>query len=113
MPDPPDYTREYRDRIRPEINRQWRKVLLSFIGCVLLLIIVSKILEYFSLPDKLIFLLFFPCAAFYLHQIFSFKNITCPHCGKPLFVLLSLRGRPLLFKSHVSKRCPHCSARFR
>jgi hypothetical protein len=113
MSDPLDYTQEYRDRIRPEINRRLKRVFLSFIGCVLLLIVASKILDYFGLPDKLIFVLFFPCAGFYLHQIFSFKNIRCPHCNKPLLTLANIGKIPLISKSYVGKHCPHCPAKLR
>lgn len=113
MSEPLDYTKEYRDRIRPEINRHLKRVLLSFIGCVLLLIISSKMLNYFNLPDKLIFILFFLCGAFYLHEIFSFKNIKCPSCKKPLFSLISIGKIPLISRSYVGKHCPHCGAKLR
>ena len=113
MSDRLDYTEEYRDRIRPEINKRLKRVFFSLIVCVLLLIVASKILGYYGLPDKLIFLLFFPCAFFYLYQIFSFKNIKCPHCQRPLFTLLSIGRIPLFSKSNVSKHCLHCKAKLR
>lgn len=113
MSNPLDYTEEYRNRIRPEINRRLKKFFLSLIGCVLLLVAASKILDYFNLPDKLIFILFFPCAVFYLHQISSFRNIKCPHCKKSLLTLLSIGKVPLISKGYVSKHCPHCEAKLR
>ena len=113
MSDPLDYTDVYREKVRPEINRRLKRLLLSFVGCVLLLISFSKFLDYFALPDKLIFFLFFPCAAFYLYEIFSFKNISCPNCGKALFTLANIGDIPLISRSYVSKYCPHCGAKLR
>ena len=113
MADLLDYTEEYKKRVRPEINRRLKKVFLYLVGCVAFLYIASLILDYFKLPDKLIFILFFPCAFFYLYQIFAFKNIKCPNCSKSLFTLLSMGKVPIIFKGHVSLRCPHCGAKLR
>ncbi len=110
---PPDYTDEYKNKIRPEINRRLRNLLLSFIGCVIFLIATSAVLDYFGLPDKLIFILFFACAAFYLYQINCFTNIKCPNCKKSLFVLSYIRKTPLTYKGYVSKHCTHCGVRLR
>lgn len=113
MPDSLDYTDVYREKIRPEINRRLKRLLLSLVGCVVLLIAFSILLDCFALPDKLIFLLFFPCAAFYLYEIFSFRNIRCPNCNEPLFSLANIGDIPLIPRSYVSKHCPHCGARLR
>jgi len=113
MPDSLDYTDVYREKVRPEINRRLKRLLLSLVGCVLLLIAFSMLLEYLALPDKLIFLLFFPCAAFYLYEIFSFRKIRCPNCNEPLFSLANIGDIPLIPRSYVSKHCPHCAARLR
>ena len=113
MPDPLDYRNAYREKVRPDINRHLKRLLLSFMGCILLLIAFSKLLDYFDLPDKLIFFLFIPCAIFYLYEIFSFKNIRCPNCKKSLFTLANIGHMPIVSSSYVSKHCPHCGARLR
>lgn len=113
MADPLDFTEQYKNNVRPEINRRLKKLFLSFAGIIILLFTASKIIDYFKLPDRLIFILFFPCAAFYLYQIFSFKEILCPRCKKPLFNVMSIKKISLISKSHVSKYCQHCGAKLR
>jgi hypothetical protein len=113
MSDPVDYSTIYKERIRPEINKRLKRVLFAFFGCILLLYISSVFIDFLGWPDKLIFLLFFPCAIYYLHEIFSFKDIKCPHCNEPLFSLISIKCIPLFSKSRVSKYCSHCGVKLR
>jgi hypothetical protein len=108
-----DFTNEYKNKIRPEINRRLRNLLISLAAILILLVLCSEILDYFNLPDKLIFVLFFPCAALYLYQISFFKDIRCPNCRMPLFALLNIGKKTLIFKSHISKLCPNCGAKLR
>lgn len=113
MNEPLDYSTIYKERIRPEINRRLKRVIFSFLGCILFLYIASVFIDFLNWPDKLIFLLFFPCAIYYLYEIFSFKNIKCPHCKAPLFSLANIGEIPLFPKIHVSKVCSHCGAKLR
>jgi len=108
-----DYTNEYKEKIRPEINRRLKRLFVTFIGCVVILIVSSKVFDLFDLPDKLIFFIFIPCAAIYLREIFSFKDIKCPHCDQSLFTTSSIGEIPILNKSYVSKKCPHCGVKLR
>lgn len=108
-----DYSNEYKEKIRPEINRRIKRLFVIFIGCVVILFVSSKILDFFGFPDKLIFLIFVPCAAIYLREIFSFKDIRCPHCNESLFTTLSTGKIPIISRSYVSKQCPHCGVKLR
>jgi len=106
-----DYTtEEYKNKIRPEIYRWLKRVLLTFVGIVVFMFVVSKVLEGLKLSNELIniigFILFFSCGVFYIRQIYSLNEVRCPNCEKPLFYLTKI------FKSHLGRRCPHCGARF-
>lgn len=108
-----DYTAEYRDKIRPEINRRLKRVFVAFIVTVVVLLGSSKLITRFGLPDKLFLAIFFLCAAYYLKEILSFTSIKCPHCEKPLFVIRSIRKIPILNISYSMRRCPHCGVNLR
>jgi hypothetical protein len=105
-----DYTEEYKTKIRPEIIRWAKRVLLTFVGIVVFMFVVSKVLEGFKLSNDLIniivFILFFSCGVFYIRQIYSLNEVCCPNCEKPLFYLTKI------FKSNLGRRCPHCGAKF-
>jgi hypothetical protein len=113
MIEPLDYSTIYNEKIRPEINRRLKRLFFSFFGCIFLLYVASVFINFLNWPDKLIFLLFFPCATYYLHEIFSFKEIKCPHCKSPLFSLVNIGNIPLLPKTHVGKYCSHCGVKLR
>jgi phage FluMu protein Com len=108
-----DYSNEYRDKIRPEINKRLKRIFVSFIGCTVILIVSSMLLDFFDLPDKLIFFIFIPCGVFYLREIFSFKDIKCPHCDKSLFTTSNIGKVPIIYRSYVSVKCPHCGVKLR
>jgi phage FluMu protein Com len=110
---PLDYTEEYVKHVKPEINRRLKKIISSFFGCGLLLIVASLGLDFFNLPDKLILIIFIPCASFFLHHVLSLRDVKCPHCKKPLFILYGIAKVPIISSSYVSSRCPHCGVKLR
>lgn len=104
-----DYTNEYNEQIRPEINKRYKRVIITFIACAIILVISTGILRYSGLPEKLIFLIAIPCGGFYLREIYSFKEIKCPNCNKSLFNQFSIGLLPI----YVSSTCPHCGIRIK
>jgi len=107
-----DFSKEYKEGIKPQIKKYLQGIFLSFIGCIVILYIFSKALSFFELPDRLIFLMFFPCSGYYLYKIFLINQIKCPNCRKSIFSTTTI-GKLSIFSSDFSiKRCPHCSANF-
>ncbi|MEW6087089.1 MAG: hypothetical protein AB1498_02145 [bacterium] len=108
-----DYKFEYKNKIRPQLNRQFKKIILSFIFIIFLLLFVSMVIDYLNLPDRIIFLFFFPCAVIYLYQIYSLEDIKCPNCNKLLFTIntVDIRKILIIFKTHGEILCPHCNVK--
>jgi hypothetical protein len=113
MKDELDYTEEYKKQVRPAIIRRVRNIFLSLLACVIILMIVSKVIDFLKLPFEIFFVFAFSCGVFYLYHIFSLLDTPCPHCKKPLFALFSIKGKPIIWKFYVSRHCPHCGARLR
>jgi len=110
-----NYTREYKSQVRPEMIKKIRNILLSGLACVLILIIVSKGIDFFELPFEIIFIFAFPLGIFYVYQIFSLEKIRCPNCEKPLLFSLNIKEDTIIFFKMLKSRgksCPHCNANF-
>lgn len=95
--------------VSSEINGWVKRIIIAFVIIVFLLILASVIIDYFGLPDKLIFVVLLPYGVFYIYQIYSFTNIQCPKCGNTLF------SNILAFPIQVFsvKHCQHCGVKIR
>jgi hypothetical protein len=110
-----DYTREYKSQVRPEMIKRIRNILLSGLACVLILIIVSKSIDFLELPFEILFVFAFPLGIYYVCQILSLEKIRCPNCEKPLFFSLNIKeDTTIIFKilKNRGRNCPHCNAKF-
>ena len=102
---------EYKNNILIVINRRIKKILYSFLGCVVFLIGSSALVNYYSLPEIFIPILFLPCGGVFVYQIFLLKDIKCPYCKESLFTSLYFGKIPTEFKSLFGKKCNHCGAK--
>ena len=104
-----DCSEYYKNNTLPLINRYYKRIILTFSACIGLLYASSKMIEFLEVDQRLIFVLFFPCAIFYLIQIFSIHKIGCPNCGKSLFSLFEIKRFPVLQSNIPLRKCPHCN----
>lgn len=108
-----DYTKEYKNTVKPTLDSHLKNIFISFLGFGLLNFVGSRILYYFKLGNTFILFLLIPCALFFLYHVLSLFGIKCPHCNKQLFVLLSIGKIPIITRSYIGKKCPHCNAKLR
>ena len=110
-----DYTKEYKNQVRPEMIKRIRNILLSGLAYVLILIIVSKSIDFLELPFEILFVFAFPLGILYIYHIFSLEKIRCPNCEKSLFFSLNIKEDFVItFKilKNRGRSCPHCNAKF-
>ena len=96
-------------KVASEIGNWVKRVVVSFIICSFVVMLSSKLIDHFKLPERLVFLVFLPCGVFYLYQIYSFTRIRCGNCGNTVF--------PNVFTFPIDlftrKQCPNCGAKIR
>ena len=110
-----DYTKEYKNQVRPEMIKRIRNILFSGLAFVVILLIVSKSIDFFKLPFEIIFVFALPLGIFYIYHVFSLEKIRCPNCEKPLFFSLNIKEDLVITFKILKKRgrsCPHCNAKF-
>ena len=69
-----------------QARKRWiKRVILTFLVLVVLLIGTEKALKAFGLPEIYFKILFLVFGVIYLIQIFSYRNIRCRKCGNSIF----------------------------
>ena len=80
-------------------------MIFTFLAGIPILITAEKILKIMGVPERLFALIFLVFGAFYLYQIYSYKDIICSKCGNPIF------NRSSLFKK-LRDNCKYCDEAF-
>ena len=98
------------------VNRllnQWiKKVILTFFLCAIIILCVSMIVKYYSVPEKYMIFSLLLCSIFYLYQILLIIKIKCPNCNKPLIISLFSGSLSLDLRSYLFKKCKNCGKMF-
>lgn len=103
-------TNDHKGSIREEINKQLKRIIFSFLGCIAFLAGSSAFVSYYTLPELLVPILVLPCGIFFVYQLFLLKVIKCPYCKKSLYTSLYLGKLPTGSKAITIRKCNNCGA---
>jgi hypothetical protein len=100
--------REQFNGLRPQIRKQWLKIIIAFSLAVPFIELVSRIFG-----EKFVGIFFFGYGIFYLYLIMGLLNFKCPNCSKSLYVTKYVGKIPLIVQSWVSANCHHCGVKLK
>ncbi len=96
------------NELKPLIRKQWRYIIIIFIGAIPFISLVTLI---FGKDNTGIF--FFLYGLLYLYFIFGLLKFRCPNCSKRLHVTIYIGKIPFILQSWVSRNCNHCGVKLK